>query len=140
MKKILWTKDLSIGNTNIDNDHLQLLDVYNDMIIHIEQNFNCEELAKLLSRMTNYALNHFSKEEKYMRDMGYPDLKRHKKSHQEYNRYVAVFNYNLLNYNPPEPYDVLKFIKEWWINHIRFEDAKYESYKNEINSPVEYGI
>jgi hemerythrin len=49
-----------------------------------------------------------------------------------------MYNINLLGANPPEPREIIKFLKTWWINHILKSDADYENYKNKIKSDVNY--
>ena len=57
-----WTTELSIGNKNIDEDHRQLIEIYNDLVDFITMNQSREEFAVILSKMTDYTLKHFKKE------------------------------------------------------------------------------
>ncbi|WP_372793686.1 bacteriohemerythrin [Lutibacter sp.] len=138
VKKIVWTHKLSIGNEDVDYDHNKLLDIFNNLVELIEYKKDREEFAEILTKMTDYSLNHFKKEEEYMRKMSYPLLSEHKSYHRDYIYKVAMFNVNLSNNNPPDPKEIISFIENWWTNHILTHDDKYEKYKNEIESASTY--
>ena len=138
LKKNIWRNELSIGNVNIDNDHKKLLEVYRDLVDLIELNRSREEFAKILSKMTDYTLKHFKKEEAYMQEFVYPKLEEHKKYHSDYTYKVAMYNVDLFSNNPPEPKEIIKFLEKWWENHIMNNDVDYENYKEKILSDAEY--
>lgn len=141
-KKLVWTNEFSIGNEDVDYDHNKLLDIFNDLVelieYKIEYKKDRQEFAKILTKMTDYSLNHFKKEEEYMRKMSYPLLSEHKNYHRDYVYIVAMYNVDLLSINPPEPKDIIAFLEKWWTNHILTHDDKYEKYKNEIESVATY--
>jgi hemerythrin len=137
-EEINWTSRFSIGNTSIDNVHMQLIETYNELADFVRNNGDRKEFAKILSKMTDYCLNHFKREEEYMLRMTYPKLEEHRQIHHQYWYRVSVFNSNLLGLNPPDSKIVLSFLKSWWINHILTNDLDYERFKNKINSDVVY--
>ncbi len=129
-KMILWDK-LSIGNAEIDNDHKKLLEIYNDLVDLIEFKKNYGEFSRILSEMTDYSLKHFKKEEKYMENLSYPKISEHIAFHRNYIYKVAMYNSELLGTNPPNPEEIIIFLKHWWINHILKIDILYEQFKKE---------
>jgi len=136
-KVILWDR-LSIGNPEIDNDHKMLLEIYNDLVDLIEFKKSREEFAKILTKMTDYSLGHFKKEEKYMEYISYPKLKEHRDFHRNYIYKVSMFNVDLLGTNPPNPEEIIDFLKKWWINHILKFDLQFETFKKENELDVKY--
>jgi len=137
-EKIIWTNELSVGNIEIDNEHKRLIGIYNDLVEYVELSKNREELAKILSKMTDYSLIHFKREEEYMQKLSYPKLDEHKRFHRDFIFKVAMYNIDLLGINPPNPKDIIKFLEKWWVNHILKSDIDYEFYKNQIQSDVTY--
>lgn len=137
-KKRIWTNKFSIGNTKIDNEHKKLFEVYDDLVEFLVYKNDREEFAKILTRMTNYSLNHFKNEERYMRKMNYPKLQEHENYHRRYIFEVAMYNVDLLSSTPPNPKDIIKFLKKWWTNHIMIHDNRYEHYKKEIKYDLPY--
>jgi hemerythrin len=137
-EKIIWTNELTIGNPNIDNVHKELLEVYNDLIEYAKSGGKRAEFALILSKMTDYCLIHFKKEEEYMKKLSYPELTNHKNYHRDYIYKVAMFNIDLTGANPPDLNEIIEFLEKWWVYHILKVDLKYEHYKREIQSDVTY--
>ena len=137
-KQINWSEDLSIGNNDIDEVHKNLMDIYNELIVFIESKENRDEFALILSKMTDYCLTHFKKEEEYMKKFGFPGLKMHKNSHKDYIYKVAMYNIDLKGIDPPKIEEVIDFLEKWWVDHILKIDKRYEDYKKEIHSNVKY--
>jgi len=138
MEKIIWSDDFSIGNADIDIVHKDWVTIYNDLIEYNESKGNRNEFAMILSKMTDYSLVHFKKEEEYMQKLNYPDLADHKRHHKNYIYKVAMYNIDLLGVNPPSINEIISFIDNWLIDHILKIDKKYEDYKKEIHSDVKY--
>lgn len=136
-KMTMWGK-LSIDNPEIDKDHRQLLEIYNDLVDLIEFNQSRKEFARILSMMTDYSLAHFKREEKYMELLSYPKIDEHRALHKNYIYKVALYNTNLLSMNPPNPKEIIKFLSDWWINHILKIDSDYESFKKENKLNISY--
>ena len=129
---------LSIGNIDIDEDHYRLLEIINDLNNLIQFGKDREEFARILSLMTDYSLTHFKLEELYMKEFNYPKLDAHKKSHFKYIYIVSNYNVALLGINPPDPREIVDFLKNWWENHILKMDSSYENYRKEIKSVATY--
>jgi hemerythrin len=138
LERMRWNDELSIGNTNVDNEHKKLLEIYNDLVDLIELGRDREEFAIILSKLTDYTLTHFHKEEDYMQKFSYPNFSVHQSSHSDFMFKVAMFNAELLGSNPPDPKNIIKIVDKWLINHIMTSDMHYENYKNEIKSDVIY--
>jgi len=136
--KMNWATELSIGNKNIDKDHEKLIEIYNDLVDLIVLNQSREEFAKILSKMTDYTLKHFKKEEAYMKQFKYPKLKEHRKLHNDYRYKVAMYNVDLLGTNPPNPQEIIDYLGKWWRNHILNNDKQYENFKKESGLDAEY--
>ena len=138
LDKIDWTNDLSIGNINIDNEHKELIEICNEMIDFIKLNKNQLEFDKILSKLINYTWKHFRKEETYMLALGYPKSTEHIQYHKDYNQKVATYYDELFRSNPPEPIEIVKFLKNWWTNHILHSDADFENYKKATKGTTTY--
>lgn len=138
LESIDWKDEFSIGNADIDKDHKQIVKIYNEMIVMVDKEKNRDECARLLSEMTNYALHHFKNEEDYMKGFSYPKLKEHRRHHMEYIYRVSMFNLLFSGNETFDPFEILKFLEDWWTNHIQKTDKDYEIYKRSIHSDVIY--
>jgi len=115
-----------------------LFSIYNDLIDFDESKRNREEFAIILSRMMDYCLMHFKKEEAYMEKFYFPENIIHKKSHKDFIYKVAMYNVQLKEMNSPEIEEVKLFLKNWLLIHILKSDKKYEDFKKEIQADVKY--
>ncbi|HNX54051.1 MAG TPA: hemerythrin family protein [Prolixibacteraceae bacterium] len=131
-------KNLSIGNNDIDDDHTKLIEIINDLNDLIQTRGTREDFARILSLMTDYSLTHFRQEELYMQEFDYPKFNVHKKSHLEYIYKVSNYNLDLAKKNPPEPQEIVDFLRTWWQNHILMLDAAYEKYRKQANIEATY--
>ena len=139
-KKVTLRDKIIIGNPEIDNDHRKLLEIYNELVDLIEYKMSRQDFARILTKMTDYSLIHFKKEEKYMEQLSYPNINEHIAFHRDYIYKVAMYNLDLLNENGLNAEDVLKFLKAWWINHIMKIDLLYEKFKNENENENDLNI
>lgn len=137
LRKVGWSINLNIGNSIIDDQHKELIGIINDMIESIAKGDITIKFAEILSRMTDYSIRHFTSEEHYMSDIGYPGFDNHKRLHKEYVLKTALFNSQFLTLTPPDPNEVISFLTNWWIKHIRQVDTDYILFrKNEIYKDI----
>ena len=120
-----WKSFYSVGNTSLDNQHKQILEIVNDLYAAIEEGDDHEVLKPLLDRMLQYTKSHFEFEEQLMQEAGYPDLDHHKELHDELRRKTAGLRAHV---NLVMDQDLLRFLKEWWTEHIQEEDQQYAPY------------
>lgn len=138
IKEENWVGLYSLGDTNIDDDHVKLLKIYNNLVKMINNNGSRNDFAIVLIDMYDYSQSHFNREELYMIKLAYPQLEQHKAYHRKYLYKVSVFNSELLGNDPPSKFEVVEFLKRWWLNHIPNSDFKYEEYKRKIGSDLMY--
>jgi len=88
----------------------------------------------IISQLGDYALEHLSYEEEYMKKHNYPGLASHKKIHQEYLKRYAEFKTEI-NKKSILPlkltFEVREFLEQWWTNHIlKVDHLYYEFVRN----------
>ncbi|GAB1417632.1 hypothetical protein MASR2M12_03970 [Bacteroidales bacterium] len=138
MNDFQWNDEYSI-NVFVDKDHRRLIDIIGKLANHIYNSGSKNEFAKILSDMTDYAMQHFKKEEIYMQDFNYPLLKEHKSFHKKYIISTLKYNLAILNDDETDPAQIVQFLSNWWATHIMVSDAAYERYKLENHSDAVYG-
>ena len=82
MTDLVWHDFLGIGVDFIDTDHKKLLQIMVDTKLAIEAGDN-NKCVILLTSLLKEARDHFSREEKYLFDVKYPGLEKHKIYHKE---------------------------------------------------------
>jgi len=126
-----WTNSITLYNDKLDEQHKELFDLINQIITQERIEPMSEDFAIILSKISDYGLEHFKTEEKLMQDLNYPHLDKHRKEHREYIYHVALFNTNFKSKNYTEPAKVVKFVKGWWYWHIMMQDLHLASYIRE---------
>ncbi len=131
MEELKWDQSLSVGVTEIDREHRQIMGVFNLFISNPEANVQSETISEILHRLAQYSQSHFKTEEELMTKHGYPDLESHKKSHIEFKEKMLEFCQGAMNYKETLPTELFHYIKNWFYKHIREEDMKYVSFFKE---------
>lgn len=137
-EKFFWNDALSVGNAQIDKEHKKLFEIYNELVEFVELKQDRKKFAEILSKMTDYSLTHFKREEIYMERISYPKLAEHKDYHMNYIYRVAMYNVSLLDSEPPEPQEIIGFLERWWVNHIMNNDIEYERYWEKVQSEIAF--
>ena len=118
MAHIQWKDQYNIGYKDIDVQHRMLLDLLNELIDLIDGGGHPEQISSIFQRLCDYALLHFSNEERYLRAAGYPDL-----GPQEFDHSTFVHRLLALNqaYDPTDPLlleETQTFLRNWFLDHI----------------------
>ncbi len=121
---VAWTSDSSIGIDVIDEHHRYLFELTNELFEVVEQKRGAREVARILKALDQYAQVHFRAEERMMAHYSYDRLDRQEHQHHRFETRLREF-YGELHDNPlTTQFEVLVFLREWLLNHIRNEDAQ----------------
>jgi len=82
MTELLWHDFLKIGVDFIDNDHKKLLEIMQEIKSSIKEG-DYEKRTSLLALLLKEAEEHFSREEKFLSEVNFPDQEKHKMYHKE---------------------------------------------------------
>ncbi len=122
MKKIKWSENLNIGNANIDEQHQMLVNIVNHYIDAVNDEKEQEEVKNILLKLRDYTLQHFSAEEEFMQELGYPELEQHKKDHEKLTKMVKEYQeYAFSDHEVPKE-EMIPFFKKWLLEHILQKD------------------
>jgi len=128
MDKIIWSKDFSVGNILIDEQHKKIVELINILIVHHNASVHSETLAYVINELMLYSQHHLECEEKLLEELQYPELSQHKKVHLKYKKKVTDIAMKVTNYDKEMPVELLEFLKDWWFNHILKEDMAYKPF------------
>jgi hemerythrin-like metal-binding protein len=125
MPMFQWDDSLSVGISEIDRQHKQLVEMISKLNDEMRQGKGKEILERILAGMVNYALMHFETEEKYFLTYGYADSESHKKVHCAFVEKVSAFKDQFTSGRKGMTIEVMDFLMEWLQKHIKGEDKKY---------------
>ena len=122
-----WDESLSVGINTIDEHHRYLFDLINDLYEVVSNKSGAREVARLVKATDAYAKVHFRAEEKMMKHYGYEGIHLQEQQHHAFEAKIREF-YEELHVNPlVAQFDVLSYLRDWLVHHIRMEDSKLRS-------------
>ena len=84
MPIISWNNNMSVKVAEIDKQHQKLVDMINDIHDAMRQRKAKDILGDIIAGLGDYAVKHFTHEEKYFARFNYPDSAAHKKEHDDF--------------------------------------------------------
>ena len=130
MSNLIWDKQHSIGHDELDNQHRELIRIYNEFSSAVKRGENRAMLDNLLNQLIDNIDIHFTSEENHMVENDYPDLMIHKKEHDrfliEFNKLRAKFSHCESDSCEALP----DFLKNWFATHFVENDRKFAEYIN----------
>jgi hemerythrin-like metal-binding protein len=121
---VVWDDNLSVGIDVIDEHHRYLLDLINDLYEVVAKKRGAREVARLIKALDAYSKIHFRAEEMMMSHYEYKGIDRQLNQHHAFEEKIREF-YEELHANPfVAQFDVLSYLRDWLINHIRIEDIQ----------------
>lgn len=119
-----WQDSFSVGVTEIDNQHKKLVKMVNNF--YDEMKFGKQKaLGSLLNSLLEYAVYHFSTEEKYMDKFDYPLTATHKKEHEKFAAKTMDVKNRFDDGRLVLSLEITNFLKDWIVNHVLDTDKKY---------------
>lgn len=123
------TSDLMTGNSLIDKEHTELLEIMNKFI-EISSQGQEKQTQETLDFMVKYVKTHFSHEEMLQRKSNYPNYAKHSKIHRELEKAVLgvleEFKKNGFSYELSAT--VIVRVGGCIVAHILSEDKEFAQY------------
>ena len=125
MERMEWNDSLKIGLEEIDNQHYELIVIYNDLCDAIEARAGVEQTLKILRKLGRYTSVHFATEEALMRMLEYPDYENHKKAHDALISELRQLTRNAVDAPHGVNFQLAYTVKQWLMKHILETDTKF---------------
>ena len=121
---IEWSKDLSVGVDEIDEDHLKLIAIVNRFHEAYVSGADKSAMLATLTEIADYSGWHFDHEENVMRRFGFPHLERHAGQHSDLlNRMDQILvDFEVGKSELSE--DLFEFLRNWIVIHLKTEDRE----------------
>ena len=125
MAIITWNDKLSVGVPQIDQQHKKLIDIVNTFFDAMKSGQGSKALEKAIPELVNYVDKHFSDEEKFMQEIGFPGLQDHQKLHRELTDKVKKLIAAIQSGQSVNTLKVGQFLRDWLTHHISTIDMQY---------------
>ena len=129
-----------IGIDMIDQEHKQLFDYASEAYELLQEEFTPDKYDKIdaiLEKLRDYTVKHFSDEEEYMKEIGYPKLEEQMRAHEAFIDKLVHIDMNELDAIDDNQQDYLirliDFLLTWLSNHILKADKQIGKYAATIN-------
>lgn len=125
---IQWNAKYEVGIPKIDSQHKHLVELCNELhesIVSDNPLAQKQHLVSTLKECVAYVGTHFKDEEKLMQAAGYEDFSAHKAKHDMFTKQVLETAQNLNSQDRLASIKFVKFLYEWLISHISYEDKQY---------------
>ena len=128
MKDLVWSKILSVGVDEIDEDHRKLIQIFNILNHAVAEGDSPEYLAATLEELINCTVWHFSHEERLMLKHRYPETAQHKAEHRELIQTAKELQQAVLQAGKPMVDQQVEFLERWLTEHILTADGRLGSH------------
>ncbi len=129
--RLEWTDELSIGVPEMDEQHRKLVDLLNRFYDAVEKGERAEAVTTLLQGAKDYTNFHFNSEERFMEEIGYPELEAHRKAHQNLVSEVNLAEEKYKQGDEKAVRGLASFLLSWIYTHIAKTDRKYAEFYRE---------
>lgn len=131
--KVTWREYLSVGVQEIDSQHQQLFDKFNDFISACELEKGGEEVLKLFGFLDDYVASHFRDEEHFQKKIGYPEYERHRELHRLFTQELLQLKSRLAAEGPQKQLvsTASRLVTGWLIEHISGTDRAIGTFYKE---------
>ncbi len=128
-----WSPALAVGVPEIDAQHQELFRRAERLITALRAG-DRGEVEPLVRYLTDYVVEHFAAEERYMREIGYPGLEGHRAAHDPFREDLAemLADYQRKGPTPLVALTMHNWLSDWLRRHTggldqeigRFAEAK----------------
>jgi len=131
MVKMVWRDAYSTGIRVIDEDHKMLFSIINNLVDEIDSGstLDSRKISSVLEALNAYVASHFTREERFLEQFGYPELANHRHSHDALRNQLGTISNDYRT--DPDSIDLQAlsmFLMKWLSEHILKSDMDYVPY------------
>lgn len=125
-----WNDKYSVGVRELDSQHKQLIAILSELYDAMQTGKANDVIGTIINKLVNYTKTHFTTEERYMSQYGYPDLAAQQREHAVFTDKVMKFKEDFDSGRTSMSVSVTSFVKDWLVSHISGSDQKYGPFLN----------
>ncbi len=124
-----WREQMSVNNLIIDQDHRYLLCLINTVELSLRHPESGDHLRIALEQLSQYAREHFDREERIQYAIKYSHYVEHKLAHQRLMERLVVLTERILTERDDgtlssDPEELTQLLRDWLLDHVLKEDMK----------------
>ncbi|NPB08449.1 MAG: hemerythrin family protein [Aquificae bacterium] len=126
-----WTPEMELGIPEIDAQHRKLVEMLNEFYRELEEGHEEEAVRRFFGELGRYVEEHFRYEERFMEEIGFPELENHKKTHRLFEKLYKEDLEKYLRGEKRALRELVALTLSWLYTHIMKTDKKYVRYMKE---------
>jgi hemerythrin-like metal-binding protein len=131
MSYIEWKKTYEVGFKLIDDQHVKLINIMNELYDAQQRGTGQLIVNESLNELVDYTVYHFSTEEKLFTQYDYPKKDQHMKEHDEFVDKIKNLKAEAVKGNLLLSIKTMEYLKDWTINHILGTDKEFGEHVRE---------
>ena len=132
-KHVKWDESLSVGYVEIDGHHRKLITIVEEVrsLLDLPTAEYRVKVGKVLKKLSDYTVYHFSEEERIMNQHRYPLLEEHAKIHDSFIKKLSGALPLMAVGDKKTAVEMYNFLSTWLVQHIAVDDHKWSDYIHE---------
>ena len=130
MPLMTWTDDFSVNVSQVDSQHMKLVELLNTFHDAMKLGKGKEAMGKTFSELLDYTVYHFGTEEDFFKRYGYPEFASHKKEHEALTKQALELSERFSQGEAVLSAETMTFLKNWLHDHIMKSDKKFGPFLN----------
>ena len=124
-----WNDSFSVDVVSIDAEHRALAEAIAELTVLLQRDGGQAPLLAALDGLAARAAEHFTHEERVMRNIGFPDVDRHGRLHQALIGELGELRAEIAASDSLRPVAELeRYLNFWLFRHIKTEDTKIRAH------------
>ena len=123
---IVWNDNYNLGIPIVDEQHRGMVALINSFHYALQEGYEFEKLKPFKALLEGYVEVHFETEEALMKKTEYPEFVEHHQLHKDLTNRINEIARQASKSGDPDV--ALKFLKDWWVDHINGADKKFGFY------------
>lgn len=119
-----WADDFVIDEGPIDADHLQLVELVNELHTATKQGTGHEVVGDIMDRLIGYTHQHFAREEQIMASVKFSGLVAHQAGHQKIIKQIDALKKKHEEGSITVASQLSTLLRDWLSVHIRRSDKE----------------
>lgn len=129
MPRVTWGDQYSVGVPSIDEQHLKMVSLLNQIHDGMMSGKEKAVLGRILQALIEYTRMHFAYEEELLTRSGYPDSAAHQKEHADLLQQIRTIRQQCeVDGSNVVTIPVMSFLENWTMNHILGADMRYRDH------------
>ncbi|CAH2032011.1 bacteriohemerythrin [Trichlorobacter ammonificans] len=129
-KMLEWDSSFLTGIELFDTQHRKLCDMVNELYEAMQQKRSREAVGSILNQLISYTATHFAAEEEAMAKTNFPEDAEHRRHHAKLVEQALDLQQRFSTGESVLSQNVIEFLQDWLINHIKGVDKRYGPYLN----------